>query len=204
MTPEQMAAIERLGKLADAYEPGEYALADGVFSALSPSARAEEGALAHFPDIPADAPVGAASAAVAAYRHHDTPPDTARQQAPGDPLPGAWPDGATVERAQRAVSKELKPLSGWLSYNDEHTRAIAVAALLAAPPPPEWRRIDQNTPTGRKGCFVIAQYPNGPTWSDPYFAWQESGKWQRWPHAFPPTHWMPLPAPPSDSQGGVK
>ena len=33
--------------------------------------------------------------------------------------------------------------------------------------------------------------------SDPWCGWFSDGEWQRWPHPWPPTHWMPLPAPPS-------
>jgi len=29
--------------------------------------------------------------------------------------------------------------------------------------------------------------------TDPYCVWPEDGKFVRWPHPFPPTHWMPLP-----------
>jgi hypothetical protein len=33
--------------------------------------------------------------------------------------------------------------------------------------------------------------------TDPYCVWPgELGGWCRWPHAFQPTHWIPLPPPP--------
>lgn len=34
--------------------------------------------------------------------------------------------------------------------------------------------------------------------SDPYCVWHRDSKFVRWPHHFEPTHWMPLPEPPSD------
>lgn len=30
--------------------------------------------------------------------------------------------------------------------------------------------------------------------TDPYCVWPEGSKFVRWPHPFPPTHWMPLPS----------
>ena len=35
-----------------------------------------------------------------------------------------------------------------------------------------------------------------PYTTDPYCGWFQDGKWQRWPHNWNPTHWMPLPKPP--------
>lgn len=32
--------------------------------------------------------------------------------------------------------------------------------------------------------------------TDPYCVWATGDGFERWPHPFKPTHWMPLPAPP--------
>ena len=41
--------------------------------------------------------------------------------------------------------------------------------------------------------------------SDAYGVWQPTpGKFERWPHPFAPTHWMPLPLPPTTSAGSGK
>lgn len=40
--------------------------------------------------------------------------------------------------------------------------------------------------------YLISRYT-----TDPYCVWPDGkGNWARWPHPFPPTHWMPLPPPP--------
>ena len=37
--------------------------------------------------------------------------------------------------------------------------------------------------------------------TDPYCVWPgDDGGWVRWPHPFPPTHWMSLPPAPKDAQ----
>jgi hypothetical protein len=47
--------------------------------------------------------------------------------------------------------------------------------------------------------LLIGRYPGDRGWSDIYAGWWDDHerKWMRWPHAFPPTHWMPAPSPPA-------
>jgi hypothetical protein len=59
-----------------------------------------------------------------------------------------------------------------------------------------WRPID-SAPTEVKRMFVAiaihSPVANNYT-SDPYCVWAENdGTFARWPHPFPPTHWLPLP-----------
>jgi hypothetical protein len=59
-----------------------------------------------------------------------------------------------------------------------------------------WRPID-SAPTETKRMFVAiaihSPVANNYT-SDPYCVWVENdGTFARWPHTFPPTHWLPLP-----------
>ena len=35
--------------------------------------------------------------------------------------------------------------------------------------------------------------------TDPWCVWYSNGEFVRWPHPFPPTHWMPLPPPPQEN-----
>lgn len=47
--------------------------------------------------------------------------------------------------------------------------------------------------------LLIGKYPDGKTWSDIYHSWNRGvtdlNRLPRWPHAFDPTHWQPLPVP---------
>jgi hypothetical protein len=69
-----------------------------------------------------------------------------------------------------------------------------------------WQPIDSAPTDRRVEVLLIARYPNGETWSDTYHSWAQAPyggdwatHWARWPHSFGPTHWMPLPAPPSSA-----
>jgi hypothetical protein len=67
----------------------------------------------------------------------------------------------------------------------------------------QWRPIETAPHDARVTVLLIGRYPNGNGWSDIYQGWSQPpyGKgwathWARWPHSFPPTHWMPSPANP--------
>ena len=63
--------------------------------------------------------------------------------------------------------------------------------------PEGWKPIEI-APPDRQMVMLIARYPTGTDWTDIYNGWRNSdGDWTRWPHNFPPTHWMPLPSPPA-------
>lgn len=69
-----------------------------------------------------------------------------------------------------------------------------------------WQPID-TAPKGRDAegrmqyVLLVGQYPMTPGFSDVYQCWwnETHQEWERWPHDFPPTHWMPGPKPPSVS-----
>lgn len=65
---------------------------------------------------------------------------------------------------------------------------------------PGWHPIE-TAPRDIRGCFLIAPYPTGKGWTDPYFGWWDAkpGLWARWPHPFQPTLWHPFPEPPEMS-----
>ena len=55
--------------------------------------------------------------------------------------------------------------------------------------------------------LLIGPYPHGiGHWSDIRQGWwDEFGeRWERWVHPFPPTHWMPSPAPPAQGMEARK
>lgn len=78
-----------------------------------------------------------------------------------------------------------------------------------------WRPIAE-APKGRDAngkmhkALLIARYPaeftTMPTWSDIRECWWDdsTGAWGRWPHSFPPTHFMPSPALPLDLSTAVE
>ena len=62
----------------------------------------------------------------------------------------------------------------------------------------EWRPIASAPTTGRKmfvvRAFDVTTHSGMPYTSDPWCVWrEEDGKFARWPHAFAPTQWLPLP-----------
>jgi hypothetical protein len=67
-----------------------------------------------------------------------------------------------------------------------------------------WQPIE-TAPTSGREMFVVRAFNvpvtiSGPPYtSDPYCVWIDdtSGDFARWPHKFPPTHWIPLPPPPT-------
>ena len=64
-----------------------------------------------------------------------------------------------------------------------------------------WQPIDTAPATRQPfSMFVVVAidadtgYHGAPYTSDPYCVWREvDGSFARWPHPFPPTHWLPLP-----------
>ena len=69
----------------------------------------------------------------------------------------------------------------------------------------EWQPIETAPKAKKPMIVVIARLPSGYL-SDPYCVWYDEYRvgalsdWVRWPHSFPPTHWMPLPAPPNSAR----
>lgn len=71
-----------------------------------------------------------------------------------------------------------------------------------------WQPIE-TAPKANRHMFVVQAFDvTHPTCgvrrytSDPYCVWPgDTGGWVRWPHPFPPTHWMNLPTPPAPNQG---
>lgn len=63
----------------------------------------------------------------------------------------------------------------------------------------KWRPIFSAPYDETRVMFVVraidAQLPNGCIYTtDPYCVWRtDDGGFARWPHSFPPTHWLPLP-----------
>lgn len=74
----------------------------------------------------------------------------------------------------------------------------------AAAVPVAWQPIETAPPPGTRTMFVVAAFGAraGTYNSDAYAVWRYAdGVFARWPHLFPPTHWMPLAVPPHQAQG---
>ena len=60
-----------------------------------------------------------------------------------------------------------------------------------------WQPI-ATAPYDQKEMFIVKAFDSvihtGTTYtSDPWAVWSENGRFIRWPHKFPPTHWLVLP-----------
>jgi hypothetical protein len=85
----------------------------------------------------------------------------------------------------------------------EYVRDLEARASTVQQVGAEWQPI-ASAPIGSE-MFVARAFNmdvgTTPYTSDPWCVWQHTrGEFARWPHLFPPTHWLPLPSPKS-SQG---
>lgn len=62
----------------------------------------------------------------------------------------------------------------------------------------EWIKISEKKPANKQHILMVAinQGPREDYTTDQYAGWFSNG-WNRWPHSFEPTHWQPLPEPPT-------
>lgn len=74
-----------------------------------------------------------------------------------------------------------------------------------------WLPIETAPTKERVEVLLIGLYPDGKTWSDIYQSWSQAPygddwavHWARWPHGFPPTHWIPLTRPALSAPGSEK
>ncbi len=60
----------------------------------------------------------------------------------------------------------------------------------------DWRSIDTAPKNSGRQFLVIGVNVMGGTYTtDLHCVWTRNGEFVRWPHKFPPTHWMPIPLP---------
>lgn len=103
----------------------------------------------------------------------------------GEEWPGLFERGQTIN-ADKVISRLMD---------------IAVAQPSEAQ---GWMPIVKHPGYLFEGMLVAAQYPGMDTWSDPYFVIpQHDGSFTRWPHEFPPTHYLAdFQYPANDNQKG--
>lgn len=129
-----------------------------------------------------------------------------------------WVREAIAALPAVTVDKEAFMASVWdalkADANDLRKQQRILKAFLAALEPvaqpapdrygkrvSEWQPIETAPRLKAPMIVVMAKLPNGYR-SDPYCVWFDAIKdgapspWKRWPHPYPPTHWMPLPEPP--------
>lgn len=101
---------------------------------------------------------------------------------PADSAKYPWPG------AYRDITVEL----AWECWKEAERTAIArMEAQLAAAEAklPRWIPVGEQMPKDKKPIYMIALVPERNYTTDQYAGWYTLGKWTRWPHRFPPTHW---------------
>jgi hypothetical protein len=98
--------------------------------------------------------------------------------------------------------------SRWRNELFDTGRRIAELEQVSAPDAKDaerWVSVKERLPEIGREMFVVRGFDvipcEGcrPFTTDAYAVWLEGDKFVRWPHNFPPTHWMLLPLPPLDS-----
>ena len=93
-----------------------------------------------------------------------------------------WPDQYEAPRTQAA----------WEAWQAATAQCV----------PEGWRPIG-TAPRGTKRMFVVIgiNVLAGRYKTDPYCVWRDAEEgFARWPHHFPPTHWLPLPPVPKPGE----
>ena len=64
----------------------------------------------------------------------------------------------------------------------------------------DWVKVEDDIPERRLMVLMVGinKGPRGDYTTDMYTGWHDGEDWVRWVHKFNPTHWMPLPEPPSE------
>lgn len=119
------------------------------------------------------------------------------------------PEGALREAAQKALDALLDTDATGAPPLFLQAVIDTLRAALAAPAPqaPAWQPIETAPKDGRE-MFVVRAFGIDPVrggsgnyTSDAYCVFlRADGTLCRWPHIWPPTHWMPLPAAPQTKE----
>jgi len=121
---------------------------------------------------------------------------------------------SSLERAAEMLTAYAELVKATGKYSEMHyipEIEFVIADLRAARSTPKhgeaagWQPIE-TAPKDDRRMFVVQGFNVPPTpqsiagyTTDPYCVWRaDDGSFARWPHQFPPTHWMPLPAAPKE------
>lgn len=117
--------------------------------------------------------------------------------------PVAPTDAEWQEEAMRLIDcYATAKLFGKIELEQEK-RAALRAHIATRPQGDGWIACSERMPEACAQILMVAvgAGPRVDYTTDRYAGWLDDlGTWVRWPHPFPPTHWRPLPAPPTKKE----
>jgi len=90
--------------------------------------------------------------------------------------------------AAEAERDEARNIAVNMMMRDRTIHELALKCSAAEAKIPRWIPTTEQLPVNRKAIYMVAI--EGKYTTDQYGGWYSGDTWVRWPHPFPPTHWM--------------